>query len=105
MRVPWTARRFNQSILKEISPGCSLEGLMLKAETPILSSPYVKSRLIRKGPDSGKDRRQEEKGATEDKCLGGITDSMDMSLSKLREMVKDREAWRNTVHGVTKSQT
>ena len=69
MRVPWTARRFNQSILKEISPGCSLEGLMLKAETPILPSPYVKSRLIRKGPDSGKDRRQEEKGTIEDEMI------------------------------------
>ena len=68
-RVPWPARRSNQSILKEISPEYSLEGLMLKAETPILSSPYVKSRLIRKGPDSGKDRRQEEKGTIEDEMI------------------------------------
>ena len=67
--------------------------------------PDAKSWLIRKDPDSGKDWRQEEKGATEDKCLNGITDSMDMSLSKLRGMVKDRAAWRATVHGVTKSQT
>ena len=70
MRVPWTARRSNQSILKEITPASLLEGLDAEAETPILWPPDVKSQLIRKDPDAGKDRRQEEKGTTEDEMVG-----------------------------------
>ena len=70
LRVPWTARRFNQSILKEISPGCSLEGVMLKAETPVFWPPHVKSGLIGKESDAGRDWGQEEKGMTEDEMVG-----------------------------------
>ena len=104
LRVPWTARRSNQSILKEISPDYSLEGLMLKLKLQYFSH-LMKNWFIEKDPDAGKDWRQEEKGTTEDKLLDGITDSLDMSLSKLREMVKDRKAWRAAFHGVVKSQT
>ena len=101
LRVPWTARRSNQSNLKEISPEYSLEGLMLMLKLPILWPPDAKNWLIWKHSDAGKDWRWEEKGTTEDE----ITDSMDMSLSKLWEMVKNRKAWHAAVHGVTKSQT
>ena len=90
LRVPWTARRPNQSILKEISPACSLEGLMLKLKLPILWPPDVKSWLIWKDPDAGKDWGKEEKGI---KWLDGITDSMDMGLGGLQELVMERKAW------------
>jgi len=103
LQVSWTARRSNQSILKEISPEYSLEGLMLKLQIPW--PPDAKNWLTGNGPDAGKDWGQEEKGMTEDEMVGGITDSMDMSLSKLQQLVMDREAWHATVHGVTKSQT
>ena len=102
LRVPWTARRSNQSILKEISPGISLEGMMLKLnETPVLWPPHAKTRwLIGKDSDAGRDWGQEEKGMTEDEMAG-----WDVNLSELREMVMDREAWHASIHRVTKSQT
>ena len=105
MRVPWTARRSNQSIRKEISPGISLEGMILKLKLQYFGHLMRRVDLLEKSLMLGGDWGQKEKGTTEDEMAGWHHDSMDVSLSELRELVMDREAWRATIHGVAKGRT
>ena len=105
LRVPWTARRPNQSILKEISPGCSLEGLMLELELQYFGLLMQIADSFEKTLVLGKIESRRRWGRQRRRCLDGITDTMDIGFGGLQELVMDREAWHATVHGVTKSQT
>ena len=105
MRVPWTARRSNQSILKAISPRCSLEGLMLKVKLQYFGYLMRRADSLEKTLMLGKIEGRRRRGQQRMRLLDDITDSMDMSLGELRQLVMDREAWRDVIHGATESDT